>query len=77
MFFTTYLPETVVDADACSLAEGLAALYGINVLDGSAVFNWDESPDTDPLSVTDRRMILGDGIPSSAVPISRRSRSAW
>ncbi|NCF83711.1 MAG: hypothetical protein GWP74_19115, partial [Proteobacteria bacterium] len=69
LFFTTYLPETVVDADACSLAEGLAALYGINVLDGSAVFNWDESPDTDPLSLADRRMILGDGIPSSAVPI--------
>jgi type IV pilus assembly protein PilY1 len=69
LFFTTYLPETVVDEDTCSLAEGDAALYGINVLDGSAIFNWDGSPDTDPLSIRDRRLILGDGIPSSPVAI--------
>ena len=44
-------------------------LYGINVLNGTAVFNWDESPVDDPLTITDRRMTLGSGIPSSAVPI--------
>ena len=69
LFFTTYLPETVVDVDACSLAEGDAALYAINALDGSAIFNWDFSPDSDPLSIRDRRLILGDGIPSSPVAI--------
>jgi type IV pilus assembly protein PilY1 len=69
VFFTTYLPEQVVNVAACTLAEGAGVLYGINVLNGTAVFNWDQSPDTDPLSLADRRMALGSGIPSSAVPI--------
>ncbi|GMQ76261.1 MAG: hypothetical protein BMS9Abin01_1531 [Gammaproteobacteria bacterium] len=69
LVFTTYLPEAVVNLAACSLAEGEGAAYGINVLNGSAIFNWDESPDTDPLSVADRKLTLGAGIPSSAVPI--------
>ncbi len=69
VFFTTYLPEQVVDVAACSLAEGGGQLYGINVLNGTAVFNWDQSPDTEPLSVSDRTLTLGSGIPSSAVPV--------
>ena len=69
VFFTTYLPEQVVNVAACTLAEGAGVLYGINVLNGTAVFNWDQSPVTDPLSLADRRMALGSGIPSSAVPI--------
>jgi type IV pilus assembly protein PilY1 len=69
VFFTTYLPEQVVNVAACTLAEGAGVLYGINVLNGTAVFNWDQSPDTDPLSLADRRMTLGSGIPSAAVPI--------
>jgi type IV pilus assembly protein PilY1 len=69
VFFTTYLPEQVVNVAACSLAEGAGLLYGVNVLNGTAVFNWDESPDTDPLSVSDRTLALGSGIPSSAVPV--------
>jgi len=69
VFFTTYLPEQVVNVAACKLAEGAGLLYGIDVLNGTAVFNWDQSPDTDPLSIADRRMTLGAGIPSSAVPI--------
>ncbi len=69
VFFTTYLPEQVVNVAACTLAEGAGVLYGINVLNGTAVFNWDQSPSTDPLSIADRRMALGSGIPSSAVPI--------
>jgi hypothetical protein len=39
------------------------------VLNGTAVFNWDQSPATDPLSIADRRMALGSGIPSAATPI--------
>lgn len=69
VFFTTYLPEQVVNVAACTLAEGAGVLYGINVLNGTAVFNWDQSPVTDPLSLADRRMALGSGIPSAAVPI--------
>jgi type IV pilus assembly protein PilY1 len=69
VFFTTYLPEKVVNVASCSLAEGSGLLYGINVLNGTAVFNWDQSPPSDPLSIADRRMALGSGIPSSAVPI--------
>jgi type IV pilus assembly protein PilY1 len=69
VFFTTYLPDKVVNIASCSLAEGAGLLYGINVLNGTAVFNWDQSPATDPLSIADRRMALGSGIPSAAVPI--------
>ena len=69
VFFTTYLPEQVVNVAACTLAEGAGVLYGINVLNGTAVFNWDQSPVSDPFSLADRRMSLGSGIPSSAVPI--------
>ncbi len=69
LFFTTYLPESVVNVDACSLAEGDSIIYAINALDGSAIFNWDGSPDTDPLTIGDRKQTLGAGIPSSAVPI--------
>jgi len=69
VFFTTYLPEQVVNVAACTLAEGAGLLYGINVLNGTAVFNWDGSEDSEPLSIADRTMTLGSGIPSSAVPI--------
>ena len=69
VFFTTYLPEQVVNIAACSLAEGGGLLYGVNVLDGSAVFNWDDVGDEDSLTVTDRTLTLGSGIPSSAVPV--------
>jgi type IV pilus assembly protein PilY1 len=69
VFFTTYLPDQVVNVSACTLVEGSGVLYGINVLNGSSVYNWDQSPSTDPLSLADRRYTLGSGIPSSAVPI--------
>jgi len=54
---------------ACTLVEGSGVLYGIDVLNGSSVYNWDQSPDSDPLSIQDRRYALGSGIPSAAVPI--------
>jgi type IV pilus assembly protein PilY1 len=69
VFFTTYLPDNVVSVSSCTLVEGSGLLYGVNVLNGTAVFNWDQGPVTDPLSVADRRMQLGSGIPSAAVPI--------
>jgi type IV pilus assembly protein PilY1 len=69
VFFTTYLPAQVVNVSACTLVEGSGVLYGINVLNGASVFNWDQSPVSDPLSIQDRRYALGSGIPSAAVPI--------
>ena len=64
--FTTYLPEGVVDFSSCSLAEGSGVLYGVNVLTGGVVFNFDEAED---LSLSDKTFALGAGIPSSAVPL--------
>ena len=69
VFFTTYLPQEVVDEAACRLVEGAGRLYGFNVLNGAAVFNWDGSPESEPFTVYDRIYGLGAGIPSSAVPI--------
>jgi len=67
LFFTTFLPEA--DLAACAAQEGAGRLYGIDLLSAVSIFNWDESPDSDPLSVTDRTFSLGSGIPSSAGPI--------
>ena len=69
LFFTTYLPEGVVDASTCSLAEGGGQLYGVNVLTGGVVFNWDDADGTETLTISDKKYTLGAGIPSSAVPI--------
>ena len=67
--FTTYLPEPPSSSAPCKLVEGNGFLYSINVLNGTAVMNFDGSSDLDPLSVADRRLTLGAGIPSSAIPI--------
>jgi type IV pilus assembly protein PilY1 len=69
-FFTSYLPDGVVTATTCSLAEGSGLLYAINVLNGAAVYpNWDDVGDDTNLTKADRTYTLGGGIPSSAVPI--------
>ena len=67
--FTTYLPEGVVDASSCSLAEGSGLLYAVDVLTGGVVFNFDDADGTDNLTLSDKTYTLGSGIPSSAVPI--------
>lgn len=67
LFFTTFLPETSLAA--CAAQEGSGRLYGIDLLTAVSIFNWDESPESDPLSVTDRTYGLGSGIPSAASPI--------
>ena len=69
LFFTTYLPEGVVDASRCALAEGSGRLYGVDVLTGGVVFNYDDADGADTLTVSDKVYTLGAGIPSSAVPI--------
>ncbi|MEE9602441.1 MAG: hypothetical protein V3V75_03985, partial [Thermoguttaceae bacterium] len=69
VFFTSYTPEDVLQISDCSLAEGGGTVYGFNVLNGAAVFNWDGIGDDTNLTKSDRTQTLGAGIPSSAVPI--------
>ncbi len=69
VYFTTYLPDGVVSAASCSLAEGAGLLYAIDVLNGAAVFNWDGIGSVVSLAASDRTYTLGGGIPSGAVPI--------
>ena len=69
VFFTSYLPDGVVQNSTCAIAEGAGALYGLNVLNGAAVFNWDGVGEGNALTKSDRIYQLGGGIPSSAVPI--------
>ena len=69
LFVTTYLPEGVVDASSCALAEGSGRLFGLDVLTGGVVFNYDDADGTDTLTASDKIFTLGAGIPSSAVPI--------
>ena len=66
--FTTFLPDGVESPDSCSLAEGTGVLYGVDVLTGGVIFNFDESEDGE-LTLSDKTYTLGSGIPSSAVPI--------
>ncbi len=69
IFFTTYVPEKVIDPTKCSIQEGTGKLYAVDVLDGSAVMNWDGVGDDTNLTKSDRTYGLGSGIPSQAVPI--------
>jgi type IV pilus assembly protein PilY1 len=69
LFFTTYVPEDVINASTCSIIEGVGRLYGINVLNGAPVQNFDGVGDDTNLTQSDRTFSLGSGIPSQAVPI--------
>ena len=69
LFFTTYVPEDVINAATCSIIEGIGRLWGLNVLTGAAAQNWDGVGDDTNLTKSDRTMTLGSGIPSQAVPI--------
>jgi type IV pilus assembly protein PilY1 len=82
IFFTTYVPEKVIDPTNCSIQEGVGKLYAVDVLDGSAVQNWDGVGDDTNLTKSDRTYGLGSGIPSqrkgsrySSVAVVVRPRS--
>ncbi|MEE9265942.1 MAG: hypothetical protein V3V86_04355, partial [Gammaproteobacteria bacterium] len=66
IFFTTYLPEKVIDPANCSIQEGAGRLYAVDVLNGNAVQNWDGVGDDSNLTKSDRTYGLGSGIPSQA-----------
>ena len=65
LFVTTFVPAQ--NQDPCKAAEGEGKLYGLAVLSGEAVIDWDDLS-TD-LTKADRVLVLGSGIPSGAVPI--------
>ena len=69
IFFTTYVPEKVIDPANCSIQEGVGKLYAVDILNGNAVENWDGVGDDTNLTKSDRTFGLGSGIPSQAVPI--------
>lgn len=63
LFYTTYVPG-LTSTDPCAAAvEGGGRLYAVDMLTGGAVFDWDESENSD-LEKEDRRYQLGAGIPS-------------
>jgi type IV pilus assembly protein PilY1 len=72
LFFTSYVPEDVINAATCSIIEGVGRLYGLDVLTGAAAQNWDGVGDDTNLTKSDRTMTLGSGIPSQAVPIFQK-----
>ena len=69
VFFTTYLPDASASGSTCAIVEGVGRLYGFNVLNGAAAYNWDETGDDTVTTKSDRTYALESGIPSSAVPI--------
>ena len=69
LFFTSYLPDAVIAATNCSLAEGGGRLYGLNVLNAAPVMNWDGIGDETNLVKNDRHQQLGSGIPSGVVTV--------
>jgi type IV pilus assembly protein PilY1 len=75
VFFTTYLPQAVTGATACSPSEGAGRLYAVALQDAKAVINYDTSDDDpdnpdQPHSVSDRSVELQSlGIPAEVVSV--------
>ncbi len=88
VFFTTFLPplgedEMEVPEDACAISsEGRGRLYALDILTAGAGMNLNEENDGDDgggngedgtvLDSTDRSQIIGQGIPSGALPVFLR-----
>ena len=70
-YFTTYVPaNSSTAATTCAKDEGLGRLYAINVLNATAVYDYDNDADID---TNDRGDDVGGGIPSELVIIIRES----
>jgi type IV pilus assembly protein PilY1 len=69
-YFSTFAPLQEDVSDPCFLGEGTARLYGLNYLNGNAIFNFNLTNDNGDITVlgkNDRSMIVGTAIPSGAV----------
>jgi type IV pilus assembly protein PilY1 len=75
VFFTTYLPQAVTGATACSPSEGAGRLYAVALQDAKAVVNYDTSDDDpnnpdQPSTRADRSVELQSlGIPAEVVSV--------
>lgn len=67
VFVTTYLPDAIVNTDACSANIGGGNAYNFNILSSAATIDWDLDGVVDELA--DRTLELGGGIPSDVVPV--------
>jgi type IV pilus assembly protein PilY1 len=69
LFVSTFTPASASTATVtCSADEGLAKLYGLNILNGGASADWDYDGDID---TADRSINVGGGIPPETVIIVR------
>ena len=74
-FLTTFTPtDTSTITDACKLnSEGEGRLYGISILHGGSVINWEDSDAPVDTATKDKRYLkLGGGIPSEVVPVFQK-----
>lgn len=70
-YFTTYVPaNSATAATTCAKDEGLGRLYALNVLNATAVYDYENDGDIDS---ADRADDVGGGIPSELVIIIRES----
>lgn len=72
VYFTTFVPPVGISGSACSVSEGTARLYVVDVLTGGAAENLSEGGDdgTDgKFDKADRFQDIGVGIPSGALPL--------
>jgi len=79
VFFTSYMPQGVSKASACSPSEGSGRLYAVSLQTAESVINYDTSDDVptaddpegdDPTSKSDRSVDLNSaGIPAEVVTI--------
>jgi type IV pilus assembly protein PilY1 len=68
VLFTTYIPDAAVSTDLCSSQVGGGNAYNLNILNASAVIDWNADT-TGVDALADRTLSLGGGIPSDVVPV--------
>ncbi len=64
--FTTFKPSTASITDPCQGGVGDAAAYNLDILSANAGLDWDGDGN---ITIADRKLALGGGIPSDVVPI--------
>jgi len=72
VYVTTYTPPSNATSQlTCSRDDGLGKLYALNTLNADAVYDYNQSGGS--LTVEDRQVTLGGGIPSELVVVIRDS----
>ncbi|MDH3282647.1 MAG: hypothetical protein OEQ18_16185, partial [Gammaproteobacteria bacterium] len=66
VFYTTFTPAVQNPTNPCAANEGAGKLYAVDLVDGSAVFDFNGNTN---LEKADRTFNVGGGIPSELVPV--------